>query len=74
MSATPKKQTKKRKKKRKGSALSSSKGAATPSPFPRLGWSRSPVGGPQSSKKGKHGYDRKRAKKDARGEEDEATA
>ncbi len=50
MSATPKK------KKRKG--------AATPSAFPRLGWSRSPVGGPQSTKKGKRGYDRKRAKKE----------
>ena len=54
------KSNKKRKKKAK---------APAPSPqFPRLGWSRSPVQKPHSTKKGARGYDRKRAKKQTRRE------
>ena len=59
------KSNKKRKKKAK---------APAPSPhFPRLGWSRSPVQKPHSTKKGARGYDRKRAKKQTRREVDESS-
>lgn len=57
--------SKKRKKKAK---------ALAPSPqFPRLGWSRSPVQKPHSTKKGARGYDRKRAKKQTRREAEESS-
>ncbi|MHC4248815.1 MAG: hypothetical protein ACYS9X_06770 [Planctomycetota bacterium] len=50
--------------KRRHLRAKSRKGAALAPAFPRLGWSRSPVQRPHSTKKGARGYDRKRGKKD----------
>ncbi|MHC5056130.1 MAG: hypothetical protein ACYTKD_15600 [Planctomycetota bacterium] len=46
------------------SRVKSRKGASLAPAFPRLGWSRSPVQRPHSTKKGARGYDRKRAKRE----------
>ena len=59
---------KKRKKKKKKRARKKS----TAPPFPRLGWPRSPVQKPHSTKKGARGYDRKKARKQTRREVDES--
>ena len=58
------------KKKRKKKKRAKKKTAAPP--FPRLGWPRSPVQKPHSTKKGARGYDRKRTKKEARLEAEES--
>ena len=43
------------------------------SPFPRVTWTRSPVQRPHSTKKGGKGYDRRRRKREDKGEIDEGT-